>query len=87
MGTGIGGGAMANGRLIYGQQHPEMGHIRIPHDRARDPFPELLSVPWRLPGGTRVRSGDDGPLGFATPTTRRRNIRRGRWRRTTWRWR
>jgi fructokinase len=39
VGTGIGGGAVANGRLIYGQQHPEMGHIRIPHDRARDPFP------------------------------------------------
>ncbi len=39
VGTGIGGGAMVNGRLLHGLAHPEMGHIRIPHDRARDPFP------------------------------------------------
>jgi fructokinase len=39
VGTGIGGGAMADGRLIHGRSHPEMGHVRIPHDRARDPFP------------------------------------------------
>ncbi len=38
VGTGIGGGAMANGALVHGLSHPEMGHIRIPHDRARDPF-------------------------------------------------
>ncbi len=38
IGTGIGGGGMAGGRLIHGALHPEMGHIRIPHDRARDPF-------------------------------------------------
>jgi len=28
-----------NGRLLHGRLHPEMGHIRIPHDRLRDPFP------------------------------------------------
>ncbi|HOG45982.1 MAG TPA: ROK family protein [Anaerolineae bacterium] len=39
VGTGIGGGAMANGRLLHGLLHPEMGHIRIPHDWARDPYP------------------------------------------------
>jgi fructokinase len=39
VGTGIGGGAMVNGRLLHGLAHPEMGHIRIPHDTARDPFP------------------------------------------------
>lgn len=39
VGTGIGGGGMANGRLMHGLLHPEMGHMRIPHDRARDPFP------------------------------------------------
>jgi len=38
VGTGIGGGAMVNGRLTHGLSHPEMGHIRIPHDRALDPF-------------------------------------------------
>jgi fructokinase len=37
-GTGLGGGAMLNGQLLHGRQHPEMGHIRIPHDRERDPF-------------------------------------------------
>jgi fructokinase len=39
IGTGIGGGGMVNGSLIHGLVHPEMGHIRIPHDRDRDPFP------------------------------------------------
>ena len=38
IGTGIGGGAMVNGALLHGLSHPEMGHVRIPHDRARDPF-------------------------------------------------
>jgi fructokinase len=38
-GTGLGGGAFIDGRLLHGRLHPEMGHIRIPHDRARDPFP------------------------------------------------
>ncbi|HEX5227488.1 MAG TPA: ROK family protein [Bryobacteraceae bacterium] len=39
VGTGLGGAAFIDGRLLHGRQHPEMGHIRIPHDRARDPFP------------------------------------------------
>jgi fructokinase len=38
VGTGIGGGGMANGRVMHGLLHPEFGHMRIPHDRARDPF-------------------------------------------------
>ena len=38
IGTGIGGGGMAGGRLLRGLAHPEFGHMRIPHDRARDPF-------------------------------------------------
>jgi fructokinase len=38
VGTGIGGGGMSNGRLLHGLLHPELGHMRIPHDRARDPF-------------------------------------------------
>jgi fructokinase len=38
VGTGIGGGAMANGQLLHGLTHPEFGHMRIPHDRERDPF-------------------------------------------------
>lgn len=39
IGTGIGGGALVNGRLVHGLMHPEMGHIRVPHDLQRDPFP------------------------------------------------
>jgi fructokinase len=38
VGTGIGGGGMANGRLLHGLVHPEFGHMRIPHDREQDPF-------------------------------------------------
>ncbi len=38
VGTGIGGGGIINGDLMHGLLHPEMGHIRIPHDRERDPF-------------------------------------------------
>ena len=43
VGTGIGGGAVVNGRLLHGHLHPELGHMRIPHDRARDPFPGTCS--------------------------------------------
>jgi fructokinase len=39
VGTGIGGGVVAGGRLVHGLSHPEIGHLRIPHDTAADPFP------------------------------------------------
>jgi fructokinase len=39
VGTGIGGGAIVNGSVLHGLVHPEMGHIRIPHDYEEDPFP------------------------------------------------
>lgn len=39
IGTGIGGGALVNGQLLHGLLHPEMGHLRLPRDPARDPFP------------------------------------------------
>ena len=38
IGTGIGGGGMVNGSLMHGLIHPEMGHIRIPHDHSLDQF-------------------------------------------------
>lgn len=38
VGTGIGGGGLINGELMHGLIHPEMGHVRIPHDRQRDPY-------------------------------------------------
>lgn len=39
VGTGIGGGGLVEGRPIHGLVHPEMGHIRVAHDRQADPFP------------------------------------------------
>ncbi|HEX7973329.1 MAG TPA: ROK family protein [Anaerolineales bacterium] len=39
IGTGIGGGGLSNGKLQHGLIHPEMGHIRIPHDLQKDPYP------------------------------------------------
>jgi fructokinase len=38
IGTGIGGGAYVEGKLLHGLVHPEMGHIPLPHDRIIDPF-------------------------------------------------
>ena len=61
IGTGIGGGAVVNGRLIHGLVHPEMGHIRVPHDRERDSlstaaarFTRIVSRVW--PPGPRWSS-------------------------------
>lgn len=39
IGTGIGGGYIKDGKSLLGLLHPEMGHVRIPHDLKRDPFP------------------------------------------------
>ena len=39
IGTGIGGGGLVNGQLMHGLIHPEMGHMRLPHDWDRDPYP------------------------------------------------
>lgn len=39
IGTGIGGGGLVDGKLMHGLVHPEMGHIRVPHDVTVDPYP------------------------------------------------
>jgi fructokinase len=39
VGTGIGGGMLVRGEPLHGLVHPEMGHVRIPHDVRSDPFP------------------------------------------------
>ncbi len=38
IGTGLGGGGMVGGQLIHGLLHPEMGHMKVPHDWATDPY-------------------------------------------------
>jgi fructokinase len=38
-GTGVGGGVLANGKPLHGLVHPEIGHMRLPHDWQADPFP------------------------------------------------
>jgi len=38
LGTGVGGGAVVDGRLVHGVAHPEMGHIAVER-RAGDVFP------------------------------------------------
>lgn len=39
IGTGIGVGVIVNGSLLHGFIHTEAGHMFIPHDENKDPFP------------------------------------------------
>ena len=39
VGTGIGSGVVRHGRSLMGFSHFESGHIPMPHDLSRDPFP------------------------------------------------
>ena len=41
IGTGIGAGFIINRKVTHGLNHPEAGHIRVPHDRKIDPFPGI----------------------------------------------
>jgi fructokinase len=41
IGTGIGAGIITSGRVTHGLTHPEAGHMRLPHDRKKDPFPGI----------------------------------------------
>src|SRR6185312_8022296 len=76
VGTGIGGGAVVNGRPVHGLAHPEMGHARIPHDRATAVAtrrPPRLGPRGALP---RPRPGQYHPHAVPrTPGPRRRRAR------------
>ena len=67
IGTGIGGGAIINGRVLHGLVHPEMGHIQVPHDLVEGPISGRLPLPRRLPGRIGFWSGDAGALGQGRP--------------------
>lgn len=41
VGTGIGVGVIANGLPVHGLLHTEAGHLAIPHDWEKDPFPGI----------------------------------------------
>lgn len=41
IGTGIGAGVIINKKVTHGLTHPEAGHMRLPHDRKKDPFPGI----------------------------------------------
>lgn len=38
IGTGIGGGAVIDGKVLHGVSHPEMGHMRVPRHPSDDDF-------------------------------------------------
>jgi fructokinase len=44
VGTGIGAGLLLGGHPWHGLVHPEVGHMRIPHDRDADPFDGVCRV-------------------------------------------
>ncbi len=41
IGTGIGAGVIVAGEPAHGLVHSEVGHMRIPHDTLKDPFPGI----------------------------------------------
>jgi fructokinase len=44
VGTGIGGGLLIDGRPVHGLLHPEVGHLRVPHDPTADRFPGVCPL-------------------------------------------
>ncbi len=76
VGTGIGGGAIINGRVLHGLVHPEMGHIRRIRAAAR-----TTETAWKdWPPVRPCR-----PVGARRPRICPRITQLGYWRRTIWR--
>jgi fructokinase len=71
VGTGIGGGGMVDGKLLHGLQHPEFGHLRIPHDFSADPF--AGSCPYHGDCWEGLASGTSIEQRWGVPPTRVEN--------------
>ena len=56
VGTGVGRRIVANGRLVHGFLHPELGHIRVVR-RAGETLAGGMQLSWRLRGRARVGTG------------------------------
>ena len=68
IGTGLGGGGLINGRSMHGLIHPEMGHIRLPHDWEADPFPGICPYHGDCLEGLACGPAIEGRWGQPSPT-------------------
>ena len=83
VGTGIGGGAMANGEIVHGMLHTEMGHMHVPRIPEDAGFAGGVPEPRRLPGGTGFGAVDGEALVGTGGGASGRPPRRGTWRHAT----
>jgi fructokinase len=83
VGTGIGAGFAVDGRPLHGLVHPEVGHMRIPHDRHPDPFEGACPAHGDCWEGLASGVSRGQSAGRSRPRICPTTIRRGPWRRST----
>ena len=77
---------MVDGELMHGLVHPEMGHMRMPHDLAVDPFAGVCPFHGDCLEG--LASGPAMNARWLQPAELLpASIPPGRSKRATWRWR